>query len=267
MLNQQFFTTMLLKKYSYLLLAGVLATFSVACDDEDGTTIRDTEKPTATLTSPTQDQVTAGFMAGTSLTVTGTVSDNRDLETVTLMINAPGETTPWFTETWTEADFSGNTLQINETIDIPANTAEGAHTMTLTALDDAENLFTQTWTLNIMPGENARFNVTVPAGTPEDAKIFVVGTFSPNGWDSDDTNEAFMLTRNEDGTFSGNFMIPEGDQEFKFRIKSDDPNNMWKFEEGTAECQPTQNRTATGTGEMQTLSFTVDNFRNVTCTP
>ena len=256
---------MLLKKYSYLLLAGVLATFSVACDKEDDT-LKDEVMPTVTLTSPTQDQANEGFTTGSSFTVTGTVSDNRDLETVTLTVMAPGATTPWYNKTWTEADFSGNQLQLNETIDIPATTEAGTHIMTLTALDDAKNLLTQSWDIKIMLSENATFNVTVPAGTPENAQIFVVGNFTPNGWDFKDTNEAFMLTRNADGTFSGNFKLPEGQaSEFKFRIKSDDPADAWKFVEKDANCEElAANRTATGTNQMQTFDFTIANWRNVT---
>lgn len=261
---------MLLKKYSYFLLAALMAT-SVACKDDDGGPVVDVSDPAINITSPTAGQLETGFSAGDSYNVTGNVTDNGGLQSVSLTVAAPNGGASWYTKNWTATQINGRTLEINETIDIPADAAAGTHVMTLRATDLAGNDQEQTFNVNILPGAggdaNATFNVTVPEGTAEDAEIYLVGTFSPDAWDSDDTNEAYRLTRNDDGTYSGNFMVPEGAQEFKFRLKAAEGEDAWTNVEMDADCVDIENRTITGSTEMQTMDFTVANWRNVTCTP
>ncbi len=265
---------MLLKKYSYLLLAGCLTTFAISCDDEDDTIpeVIDSTKPTATITSPTQTQLDEGFMPGGTITVTGTVMDDRDLESVTLQLTESGQTTPWHNMTWEEDDFTGNELEINETITIPADAAEGTHVLTLTAQDDAENVFTQSWNIEVMAAQegNVTLNVTVPESTPEDAVLYVVGTM--NDWPGDSDPEEYMLTRNDDGTYTGTFNFTE-DAEFKFRVQAEEGADRWKyveqgaFDEAANDCPDIENRLYTYSEDMQTIDIVVENWRNLGSCP
>lgn len=260
---------MLLKKFSYLLLAGCISTFAMSCDDEDDTIpeIVDTTDPVGSLTSPTSDQITAGFAPGDVITVTGTVTDDRDLESVTLSFAAPDEDPAGWLKTWEEAQITDNTLEINESITIPADAEDGTYVLTLRAHDDADNIFSQSWNITVASAateENVTFNVTVPAGTPEGAQIFLVGQMT--GWAADEDG-MWELTDNGDGTYSGTFAVTEESlaegQGYKFRIKSDDAADAWKFVEKDAECAEIDDRQYEFMTEMQTIDVTVENWRNV----
>lgn len=199
---------MLLKKYSYLLLAALMAT-SVACKDDEGGTVIDVSDPTATLTSPTEGQLETGFDAGSAFNVTGTVTDNGGLQSVSLMVEAPNDGAIWYTRNWSATQINGRTLDINETIEIPADAEAGTHVMTLNATDLAGNDFQQTWNINVLPdagGEAVTFTVNIPAAVGDDP-IYIAGEFAnadgtPATWNEPGTNEALMMTKVTDTQYT-----------------------------------------------------------------
>lgn len=257
---------MFVKKYSHLVLMALLSFSVAACSDDDA---GDTSAPTVAIAEETTTALNAGVEAGSTITVTGTITDETSVEYINLLIEDAGGNV-LYDEEWDDVNQASYAL--NESITIPADADEGMATMTLTTDDGAGNEETQTWTFMInAPAEpNARFTVTVPSGTPENAEVFIVGDFTPNGWESDDSDDRFMLTRNTDGTYSGDFVLPEGEaQQFRFRIRSDDSSDLNRYIEVDAECTAltedflSTDRSFTATGTLQTTTYTVANWNNM----
>ena len=109
------------------------------------------------------------------------------------------------------------------------------------------------------PKHNYTFSVTVPAGTPGDAVVRIVG--SMNGWSvTDDTN---ILTKGADGKYSITLNGVEEGAEYKYVL-----NGSWDFEEllageEGADCAKalSENRR---TGDADKIADTVENWRDVT---
>ena len=101
---------------------------------------------------------------------------------------------------------------------------------------------------------NYTFNVTVPAGTPADAEVFIAGGM--NGWDPGAT----PLTKGADGKYSVTVNDLDEGTEYKYVL-----NGSWDNEELAAEgegCAPGINNRKTGANG--TIEDTVMNWKGVT---
>lgn len=116
-----------------------------SCDKDDDT-VQDTQQPTITLVSPTQDQLNAGFTVGSTVTVTGTVTDNELLDRVGLTFSTAAGI-PLVNEEW--ADINEQTLSINESVVIPAVTPAGQYALTISATDISNNEASVTYNFEI----------------------------------------------------------------------------------------------------------------------
>ena len=72
----------------------------------------------------------------------------------------------------------------------------------------------------------ATFHVTVPYDTPSYAQVSVAGSFDESAW----TPGAYLLTRLNDGTYYGEFYIPEA-FEYKYIVGCDGLTWSWEYEE------------------------------------
>lgn len=72
----------------------------------------------------------------------------------------------------------------------------------------------------------ATFVVTVPAETPATAMVSVTGSFTDNAW----TPGAYTLTRQENGTYTGEFEVPAA-FEYKYIIGAEGTDWSWDYEE------------------------------------
>ncbi len=88
---------------------------------------------------------------------------------------------------------------------------------------------------------------SIPASTPPDADIYIAGNF--NGWDPGAA--AYLLTDNNDGTYSITFTPSPGLLEFKFTRGS------WANVEGTAQGTYIPNRTYNYPGGTQSTSYSI----------
>lgn len=70
----------------------------------------------------------------------------------------------------------------------------------------------------------ATFHVTVPYDTPSYAQVSVAGSFDENAW----TPGAYLLTRLNDGTYYGEFYIPEA-FEYKYIVGCDGLTWSWNY--------------------------------------
>jgi hypothetical protein len=245
---------MLLKKFSYLLLSALLVT-SVACKDDDDPVVADTTAPTATFTSPTEDQLSAGFGPGGSFTITGTVVDDMGLKSATLATTGPdAASVAWGTNNWSEADVNNSkSLPVSFTVQIPENAAPGIYTTTFTAVDNANNASTpQTWTFEVGElSDEMTFTITIPEALPEGTNVYIAGEFAnPDGtaatWSQPGTNAGMMMTRIDDTNYtitlpymdSGD--TPDGIIEYKFFR-----GEGWGNGEVLETCEGAPNRTFT----------------------
>lgn len=76
----------------------------------------------------------------------------------------------------------------------------------------------------------ATFYVTVPYNTPSNAQVSIAGSFDENAW----TPGAYILTRQDNGTYYGEFYIPEAFQ-YKYIIGFEGLAWSWGYEEVIAE--------------------------------
>ncbi|MBK9103835.1 MAG: T9SS type A sorting domain-containing protein [Saprospiraceae bacterium] len=88
---------------------------------------------------------------------------------------------------------------------------------------------------------------SVPSSTPPDENIYIAGNF--NGWDPGLSN--YILTDNQNGTYSITFSPNPGLLEFKFTRGS------WANVEGTAQGTYIPNRTYNYGGGIQNTSFAI----------
>ena len=72
----------------------------------------------------------------------------------------------------------------------------------------------------------ATFRVTVPSNTPTNALVSVVGNFYENAW----TPGAYVLTRQTDGTYYGEFDVPSA-FEYKYVVGLPDVEWSWDYVE------------------------------------
>lgn len=72
----------------------------------------------------------------------------------------------------------------------------------------------------------ASFVVVVPAETPTNALVSVTGSFTEQSW----TPGAYQLTRQEDGTYTGEFEVPAA-FEYKYIIGMEGTGWAWDYEE------------------------------------
>lgn len=250
---------MILKKYSHILLLSLLAVFLNACgDDEDQK--HESIIPEITLDNPTEQQINTGHQAGGNIILAGVVSDDTGLKSITITIGDESDN-HWYSETMT--DINADIFQLDTLISIPEDISSGDYIVSLSAVDIYNNVNTLNFILPIRE-PNAYFTVIVPTETPETAEVYLVGSFTPFGWDSNDTDDTYRLSRNSEGNYTGNFLLPEGDeQQFKFRIKSDDPDNPNKYIEMNMDCEDTEVNTATTADEQMEFTFMVANWNNI----
>jgi hypothetical protein len=244
---------MLLKKFSYLLLSALLVT-SVACKDDDDPVVADTTAPTATFTSPTEDQLSAGFGPGGSFTITGTVVDDMGLKSATLATTGPdAAAVAWGTNNWSEADVNNSkSLPVSFTVQIPENAAPGIYTTTFTAVDNANNASTpQTWTFEVGElSDELTFTINIPEALAEGENLYIAGEFAnPDGtaatWNEPGTNDNMIMTRVTDTEYT--ITLP-------YRDTDDSPGVIqykffrgtgWGGGEQTEACEGTADRTFT----------------------
>ncbi len=135
-----------LNKVKYYFLLFVSFSFVMLSCDKADDTVQDTQQPTITLSSPTQAQFNAGFEVGSTVIITGTITDNELLREVNLTL-ATAAGLPLLNEEW--LDVSEQTLSINETVVIPAITPPGQYVLTITAIDISNNEASVTYNFEI----------------------------------------------------------------------------------------------------------------------
>ena len=118
-----------------------------------------------------------------------------------------------------------------------------------------------------LPSNSYTFNVTVPEGTPEDAKVTIVGKFGPDGtplyWNPG--NEDMILTKGADGKYSITLEDVEEGTSYKYVLMNEAKN--WDNEERAADeedsdCAPViDDRT---TGSSTTINDVVENWKGIT---
>ena len=115
-----------------------------------------------------------------------------------------------------------------------------------------------------LPTNSYTFNVTVPEGTPEDAKVTIAGKFGPDGtplyWNP--ANEDMVLTKGADGKYSITLNDVEEGTEYKYVL-----NGTWDNEERAAnvdgdDCAPQVGNRATGSST--TINDEVLNWKGIT---
>ncbi|MDQ3536567.1 MAG: DUF4625 domain-containing protein [Bacteroidota bacterium] len=232
-------------------LFGILSFTMISCNNDDDVVV-DTTDPTITITSPTQAQIDAGFAAGSSMTLTGTVTDNDIVHRVVIRLtNAAGLVL--LNEEMN--DVNQQSVTINETVQIPDQTPAGSYTVTITAMDRTGNESTYTSTFNITVEEVAlvTFIVTTPESTPEDADVHIVGQF--NDWDPGDTNFRLTPVEDEENMYTISMDWTEGTP-YKFVL------GAWDFVEKDENCEEIEDRQFTPSTEPQEIEVTIENWRN-----
>lgn len=256
---------MLLRKYGSFLLAAAISVTAFSCDDDDDPIV-DITDPEVIITSPTDEQLTAGYTQGETIEVRGSASDNGTLDFVEINVFAP-DGTAWYTNT-DLSDINEDNVSISDDILIPMEAPIGTHTLEIIVNDVEGNTQSDEWTFEVMapmPDDNATFNVTVPESTPESAQIFLAGDITEGETDVDGEWE---LTDNGDGTYSASFYVP-ADTEYKLRIKTDDESDVWRYVETDENCEDIAeggtdgSRMYTASDDMQTFDITVANWNNL----
>ena len=110
-------------------------------------------------------------------------------------------------------------------------------------------LFALLFALGFLPFANAQLTINVtsiPANTPANAKIHIVGTF--NNWDPADATKT--LTKNANGQYTITFTPPTGLMKFKFTRGS------WATVEGNANGTFLPDRELTYSGQA-TVNLTI----------
>jgi hypothetical protein len=218
-----------------------------SCNNDDDA-VQDTQQPAITLTSPSQDQFNAGFEVGSTVTVSGTVTDNDQLDRVSLVLtHSTG--IPLYTEEW--EDINQQSLSLNETVTIPAITPAGQYTLTINAVDRSNNEASVSYNFAIRVPQVV-FNVTTPATTPDNANVHIVGAF--NEWQPGETN--YQLTKVDDNLYRIALDWSAG-TEYKFTLGS------WERVEKGPECEEVDNRIFTASEDPQTIDVTIDNWRGL----
>lgn len=228
---------------------GNMAEQSVTVDVREA----DPNAPTITITSP-EDNAT--FELGSDMILSALVEEDMNLATIDVTAST-GNEDPIVDMNITEFDANGS-HQIQDTVTIPADAAIGTYTLTITATDLAgnETVETRTFSVTEASARMAAFTITgVPANTPADEDLFISGEFADGTWVEPGTDDRFMLTRNEDGTFSTNLALSEtteveGINQFKiFR------RGGWGTGEVAANCEGVPNRElAAGTTEVNDIT-------------
>ncbi|GAB1416959.1 hypothetical protein MASR2M117_23650 [Paludibacter sp.] len=109
---------------------------------------------------------------------------------------------------------------------------------------------------------NYTFTVTVPAGTPTDANIYIVGGFKGDypSWSADATN--MKLTRQTDGKYTITLNQVEEGTEYKYVLNGSWDNEELAAKEEGADCaKPISNRV---TGTSDNVADVVANWKGVT---
>jgi hypothetical protein len=238
--------SLLYRKY-YGVLVFSLSLVLWGCNKDDDT-VQDTVQPTITLSSPTQEQFDAGFEVGSTVTVTGTITDNDMLDRVSLVLSTAAGI-PLFSEEW--EDINQQSLSINETVTIPAITPAGQYALTITAVDRSNNEASVTHNFAIIVPQVV-VNVTTPATTPDNANVHIVGAF--NDWDPGQTT--YRLTKVDDNLYRIALDWTAG-TEYKFTLGS------WERVEKGAECEEVDNRIFTASENPQTIDVTIANWRGL----
>lgn len=250
---------MILKRYSHILMLCLLSVFLYACSDDEAK-MHESILPEITLDNPTEEQINTGYRPGGNINFNGVVSDNTGLKSITVTIGDEADNL-WFSETMT--DINADIFQLDTLISIPEHISPGDYIVSVSAEDIYNNVNTLNFILPVRE-PNAYFTVIVPTGTPQTAEVFVVGSFTPFGWDANDSDDTYRLSRNSEGNYTGSFLIPEGnEQQFKFRIKSDDADNPNKYIEMNMNCEDTEPNTVTTTAEQLEFTFLVANWNNM----
>ena len=219
-----------LKLFRILMMLAVAAFIATSCSDDEPEV--DTAAPAIELTAP---ETGDGFAFGGELIVTGTVSDDQGLSTITITLTADGESSPAVTETITE--FDSNVLhELNTTLTVPE--AVGNYVLNVSAADATGNESMENASVIV----GVQLLVTVPENTPETDNVHVVGSF--NEWVPEDTN--YILTRGEDGIYTITLInFVKDDTQFKFARGS------WDKVEKDENCEEVANRIYDGSSEIE----------------
>jgi len=106
------------------------------------------------------------------------------------------------------------------------------------------------------PKHDVTFSVTVPASTPNDAVVRIVGSFGTSGYsDWGQDAEDMILTKGANGKYSIKLNLNEGNIQYKYVL-----NGNWDFEESTENCTSISNRTLAITG-VATVNNEVINWK------
>ena len=219
-----------MKLLKHLMMLALVIFIAASCsDDEDEP---DVTAPTGELTAPEAGE---GFAFGGDLLVTGTVTDDQGLSSITITVTASGATSPAITETITEFD-SNTSHALNSTITLPDEV--GNYTLSVVAADNSGNEGDEGVAIVV----GVQLQVTVPTNTPEAGPVHVVGNF--NEWDPGMAD--YQLTKQENGTYLitvTTFVTNE--TEFKFTRGS------WDKVEKDEACAEIDNRKYEGASSMQ----------------
>ncbi len=227
-----------MKQFNVMMMLALMSFVVVSCNNDDEPA--DTVSPTVSLVTP---EANDSFAPGDSISVTGTVTDDRQLSSINISVTPEGGTNPVVTETITSFD-SPTSHALNVDILIPADAEIGLYRINVIAVDATGNQSTPAdvlvevkWTCVTVASCNvdgqATIILSVPETTPGGSDIYVVGSF--NGWDPGDVN--FKLTKNPvvPNCYCISVALVQGD-EFKFTRGS------WETVEKALECAEADNR-------------------------
>ncbi len=227
-----------MKQLNIMMMLAMMVIVVVSCNNDNEPA--DTVSPTVSLVTP---EANDSFAPGDSISVTGTVTDDRQLSSINISVTPKDGISPVVTEIITAFD-SPTSHALDVDIIIPADAEVGPYVVSVSAVDVAGNQSTPTdvqvevkWTCVTVASCNvdgqATIILSVPETTPDGSDIYVVGSF--NGWDPGDVN--FKLTKNTviPNCYCISVALVQGD-EFKFTRGS------WETVEKTLECAEVDNR-------------------------
>ena len=212
----------------------------------------DANAPTITITSP---EAGATYQLGSDMIISALVEEDMNLGSINVMVST-GNEDPIVNMDITEFDAAGS-HQIQDTVTIPSDAPVGTYTLMITAVDVAGNEVEESLTFQVTEAgaRTATFVVTgIPANTPEGENLFISGEFADGTWIEPGTDERFMLTRNDDGTFSTTLELSETTEVEGVNMFKIAREGGWGTVEVAADCAGIDNRElATDVNEMNNI--------------
>lgn len=231
-----------MKKLNWLFFT-LFAITIFACKDEESL---DQVDPTIEITSPQNGD---DFTIGESVTLAGTISDNIIVEEVRIVITGATNFDALEFQVNTQSYTLNQAFQIQEGV-----WAAGNYDIEITAEDAEGNTASETINITILEGTGGETALTFvvtdwPENTPEGDEVYIAGEFEDGVWSEPGTNDAMLMTANDDGTYS--ITLEPGDDdgdgiiEYKFfrgPAEMGEGTDGWAYGETDIECNPRENR-------------------------